>query len=208
MKLYFLPGACSCAVHIILEEINANFELIYVGKKSDNTTLEDFYHINPLKSVPTLELDNNLILTQNISILEYLADLNPTYKLLAPLNSYDRTKIIKWLSFVATDIHKSFSPLFLLNTISKNPETQNEIIRWSMLNIDKYFTILDNHLKDRSYLVCERFTIADAYLFVVFQWTKYTKIKTDKFHFLEKYISSISTRKSIQKALQTEKHYF
>ena len=207
MKLYFSPSACSSAIHIILEEINAKFELVHVGKNVDIKTLEDFHLINPLKSVPTLKLDNGLILTQNIAILEYLADKNHQYNLLAPIGSFDRIEIIKWLSFIATDIHKSFSPLFLLDRISLNKITQSEVTQWAASNIYTYFNHLNSHLEHKNYLACERFTIADAYLFVVFQWTKYTNIETSKFSFLNKYINNLSTRQSIQNVLNKEKQY-
>lgn len=208
MKLYFSPGACSYAVHIVLEEINAMFELVYIGKKTDIATLEQFSSISPLKSVPTLELDDGIILTQSISILEFLADMNPEYNLLAPIGSLDRTKIITWLSFIATDIHKSFSPLFSLNNITHDKTAQNEIFRWNESNIKKYFGLINNHLDGKCYLECDRFTIADAYLFVVFQWAKYNHIETGMFIFLEKYINNLAMRKSIQRAMKTEANYF
>lgn len=207
MKLYFFPSACSAAVHIILEEIKAKFELIYVGKNAAIEALKDFNCINPLKSVPALELDSGLILTQNIAILEYLADTNPEYNLLAPIGSFDRVEIIKWSSFIATDIHKSFSPLFLLDRISPSKTTQSEVIQWSISNINKYFSLLNNHLEHENYLACEKFTIADAYLFVVFQWTKYTNIKTAGFPFLNEYIKNLATRQSIQNVMNKEKQY-
>jgi glutathione S-transferase len=208
IKLYFLPYACCTSVHIILKEIQVEFELIYVGKNADEQTKSKFAMLSPLKSVPVLELEDGTIITQCIAILEYLADQYPQYNLLGKIGSKERLDTIKWLSFIASDLHKSFSPLFKLEQISLgNAATQQNVRTWAHTNINKYFMILNNHLTDKSYLAAERFSIADAYLFVVYQWTKYTNVSTQNYPNLSNYIERIARRNSIKSALQHEAQY-
>jgi glutathione S-transferase len=188
--------------------MQVKFELIYVGKNSEEQTKARFAMLNPLKSVPVLELEDGTIITQCIAILEYLADQFPQYNLLGKIGSKERIDVIKWLSFIATDLHKSFSPLFQLEQISVgNAVTQQNIRNWALANVNKYFTILNNHLADKSYLAAERFSVADAYLFVVYQWTKYTGVSTQNYPNLSNYIERIAKRNSIKSALQHEAQY-
>jgi glutathione S-transferase len=208
IKLYFLPYACCTSVHIILKEIQVEFELICVGRNAEEQTKARFAMLNPLKSVPVLELEDGTIITQCIAILEYLADQFPQYNLLGKTGSLERIEVIKWLSFVATDLHKSFSPLFQLEQISAgNTVTQQNVRNWALTNISKYLMVLNEHLADKSYLAAERFSIADAYLFVVYQWTKYTGVSTQNYPHLSHYIERIAERDSIRSALHHEAQY-
>jgi|LauGreDrversion4_2_1035121.scaffolds.fasta_scaffold139078_1 glutathione S-transferase len=208
IKLYFLPYACCSSVHIILKEIKVEFELIYVGKNANEQIKSKFAILNSLKSVPVLELEDGTVITQCIAILEYLADQFPQYNLLGKIGSKERIEVIKWLSFVATDLHKSFSPLFQLEQIAVGSEvTQQNVRNWALANINKYFMILNNHLAANSYLAAERFSIADAYLFVVYQWTKYTGVSTQNYPNLSNYIERIARRNSIKSVLHHEAKY-
>ncbi len=204
MKLYFSPGACCMSCHIALEETKIPFELVYVGRHAEEQVKKDFLRVNPLGAVPALELDHHKILTQNIAILEYIADQKPEAGLIEKTGSIERAEIMKWLSLVATDLHKSFSPLFALNHISKNPETQADIKKWAFASIDKYLTIIDAHLQNRTYLASERFTIADCYLFTVYQWAPAVSLPTEKYTALNRYAALIAKRPSVMAVHERE----
>lgn len=206
-KLYFSPSACCTSVHIILEELELPFELIYVGKSADTEVKQIFAKVNPLQTVPVLELMDGRVITQSIAILLYLAENYPKSNLLGVAEGSVKTEIIKWLSFVASDVHKAFSPLFSLDKISTSKSTQEDIRVWLFKNIHKYFMFLDEHLSDKLYLVAEKFSIADAYLFVVYNWTKYVSFSVKQYPNLNNYIELISERSSVKNVLQRELHY-
>jgi glutathione S-transferase len=197
MKLYFSPGACCMSCHIALEETKIPFALAYVGRDADENVKKDFLHANPLGAVPALELNDKRVLTQNIAILEYVADQKPEAGLIAKAGTYERAEIMKWLSLIAADLHKAFAPLFGLSNISKNSEVQADIKKWCFANIDKYLTIIDHHLQDKEYLVAEKFSIADCYLFTVYQWSGAISFPTEKYSALNRYSAQIAKRPSV-----------
>lgn len=205
MKLYYSPGACCMSCHIALEESKIPFELVYVGRKADPAIKKAYLQINPLGAVPALELDNNIILTQNIAILEYIADQKPETGLIEKVGTVERAEIMKWLSLIASDLQKSFLPIFALEKISTHAETQAEIKKWSFSNIEKYLTIIDAHLQNKTYLASERFTIADCYLYTVYQWTKNISFPTEKFTALNRYSALIAKRPSVIAVHEREK---
>lgn len=207
MKLYFFPGACSMSCHIALQETKTPFELMYVGKKADPKIRETFLSINPLGTVPTLVLSDGKILTQNIAILEYIADTHPESHLIAKSGTYERADTMRWLSFIASDLHKAFAPLFGLNRISNNPETQKHIKEWSTKEIEKYLSIVNLHLKNKDFLVGNHFGVADCYLFTVYQWTKAVSIPTEKFPEINRYDSAIGKRPSVISVKERENKY-
>lgn len=207
MKLYFFPGACCMSCHMALEETQIPFELVYVGKNADEKTKKEFLKINPLGAVPALALQDGRVLTQNIAILEYIADQKPEANLLGKPGSFERAEIMRWLSLVAADLHKSFAPLFRMNTISSNPEAQKDIKDWSFKNIDKYLSMIESHLQDKNYLVGERFTVADMYLFTVYQWAEAIAFPTQKFTALNRYVKRIAERPTVMAVHNREAGY-
>lgn len=197
MKLYFSPGACCMSCHIALQEAKIPFELVYVGRHADEAVKKAYLQINPLGAVPALELNDKTILTQNIAILEYIADQKPETGLIAKAGTIERAEIMKWLSLVASDLHKSFLPLFVLSRISQHAVAQEDIKKWSFANIDKYLSLIDKHLQDKTYLAGEKFTIADCYLFTVYSWTSHISFPTDKYTALNRYSKTIASRPSV-----------
>lgn len=206
-KLFFSPGACCMSCHIALEMTNIPFELVYVGKKADEKTRADFLKVNPLGAVPAILFDDGKVLTQNIAILEYIADQKPEANLIAPAGTWERAEIMKWLSFIAADLHKAFAPIFYLSKISSRTETQEDIKQWAFTNIEKYFTLLEKHLSDKTYLVGEHFTIADAYLFTVYQWSKPIGFPTEKFIALNHYSDRIAALPAVKKVHEREEAF-
>jgi glutathione S-transferase len=207
MKLYFSPGACCMSCHIALIETNTPFELVYVGKNADEVVKKDFKLINPLGMVPALELDNNKVLTQNTAILEYIADQHPEAGLLEKVGTVQRAETMLWLSLVAADLHKAFHPLFGLARISSDPNAQSDIKNWSFSNIDKYLSIIEQQLQDHQYIAGDHFTIADCYLYTVYQWTKIVKFPTDKYTALNSYSARLGDRPSIKYVHEQENKY-
>lgn len=207
IKLYFSPGACCMSCHIALLETNTPFDLVYVGKNANQKTREAFLTINPLGAVPALELDGGKILTQNIAILEYIADQNPSAHLLATVGTYERADTIRWSSFVASDLHKSFTILFRLNSISSNQSAQKDIKQWALNAINQYLSLVNTHLAGKHFLSGKHFTIADCYFYTVYQWTKSVSIATDAYPEINRYSNEISKRPSVIAIREKEEQY-
>lgn len=192
MKLYYLPGACSMSCHIALATTKLPYEAINVGKSADEQTKKAFLAVNPQGAVPALQIDATKTLTQNIAILEYIADQKPEAKLLAAAGTFERAETMKWLSMVASDLHPAFAPLFRLSAITTDPRAETDIKNWSLGKINKLLGTLETHLQNRKYLVGEHLTIADCYLYTVYQWNKMMQIPTDKFPALNRYSDMIA----------------
>lgn len=206
-KLFFSPGACCMSCHITLEMTHTPFELVYVGKNADEKTRAEFLKVNSLGAVPAVLFDDGKILTQNIAILEYIADQKPEAKLIAPAGTWERAEIMKWLSFIASDLHKAFAPIFYLSKISSDENAQRDIKKWAFANIEKYLTLLEKHLSDKTYLVGEHFTIADAYLFTVYQWSKPVGFPTEPFTALNNYSERIAALPAVKKVHEREEAF-
>ena len=197
MKLYFSPGTCSLAPHIILREIGIKFDLIKVDlatKLTEDAT--DFTKINPQGSVPALQLDNNEILTEGVAIMQYLVDQHPEVDL-APMNgTFERARLYECLNYLSAEFHKSFVPLF-------SKSTDNEIQK-AIINIHNKLDFIEILLSDRFYLVDNKLSIADIYLFVVASWTKLKGIGLDNWPNISALSEKIATRESVQEAMQVE----
>src|SRR5262249_26954669 len=114
MKLYFKPGSCSLSPHIVLRELDLPFDLERVDTKAGKTaTGQDFHSINPKGYVPTLQLDDGAVLTEGVTIVQYLADRKPQGQLAPQVGSLERYRLQEWLNYIATELHKGFGgPLF------------------------------------------------------------------------------------------------
>src|SRR3990167_9738674 len=204
MKLYFFPGACCMSCHIALEESKTPFELVYVGKKADEAVKNAFHAVNPLGAVPALELADKKILTQNTAILEYIADQKPESGLLEKAGTIQRAETMLWLSLIASDLHKSFQPLFRMEQITKNDAAQADIKKWAFANLDKYLTVIDQQLQHKKYLASDHFSIADCYLYPVYQWTKHVRFPTDKFKAINRYSAMIAEMPAVRAVEERE----
>lgn len=198
MKLYYTPGACSLAPHIVLHEIGARFdaETVDLGTKKTASS-EDFSAINPKGYVPALRLDNGELFTEVAALLQYLADQAPQAGLAPPNGSTERYRLIEWLTFVSTELHKGFGPLFNPNA----PDATKEAARATLA---KRFGYLDQHLAGRSFLTGDRFTIADAYLFTVVNWTNFHAIDLSPYPNLQAFQQRVAARPKVQAALRAE----
>lgn len=200
MKLYYSKGACSLAVRIVINEIGAPCEFESVDLHSKKTeTGQDFLKINPKGEVPTLALDNGEILTENAVIQQYLADKYKATQVLPPLDNFQRYRVLEWLNFVSTDLHKGFGPLF-------NPDLPEDIKeKFVKPVLKKKLQWVDQHLSKNKYLLGDQFTLADGYLFVMLLWVLHFKMDLDKYINLSRYFSELKKRKSITQSLEQEK---
>jgi glutathione S-transferase len=197
MKLYFSPGACSFAPHIALREGKLPFEAVKVDlRKHTLADGTDYYAINPKGYVPVLELDDGTRLTEVAVILQYIADRNPGT--LAPaFGNLDRYRLMEWLNFVATEIHKQFSPLWYPDT----PESTKEAQR---AKLAKRFDYLSGILGKQPYLAGEKFTIADAYLHAILNWSGLLKVDLSPWPALVQYQQRIAERPAVVETQKAE----
>lgn len=199
MKLYYKPGACSLASHIALREAGFNPEIEAVDLPTHKTASGvDFYTINPKGYVPALITDEGELLTEGVAIMQYLADLKPEAKLLPPPATLARARVQEALNFVATEVHKGFSPFF-------NPTTHPETKAAVPANVGRRFDALEAQLADgRDYLLGADFTVADGYLFTVLGWSPYIGLDLVKWPNLSAYRARIAARPGVQAALKAE----
>jgi glutathione S-transferase len=198
MKLYFSPGACSLSPHIVLREAGANFELEQVDNREKKTKSgQNFWTINPKGQVPVLELDTGERLTEGPIIVQYIADQKPGSGLLPPAGTMQRYRVQEWLNFITSDLHKSFGPIF-------RPTTPDAYKAISKENLAKRFDFLDKELAGRQFLMGDKFTIADAYLFAVLRWTARIEMDLAKWPNLKAYVDRIAGRPKVQEAMKAE----
>lgn len=198
MKLFYKPGACSLASHITLRESGKDFSLIGVDlmqKRMENG--DDFLKVNPKGQVPALLLDDNTLLTEGVAIMQYLADSVADRQLLAPVGSINRYKTLEWLNFIATELHKGFTPLFLPDT----PEEYKPAVR---ALLDKKLAYVDESLANAEWITGSRFTIADAYLFTVLRWAFAVKLDMAGYKHIADYMARVAARPAVAAALAAE----
>ncbi len=198
MKLYYSPGACSLSPHIVLHEAGLAYEPVLASTKThqlaDGT---DFYTINPLGYVPVLELDDGTRLREGPAIVQYLADQAP-HKNLAPAHgTLGRYRLQEWLTFIGTEIHKTFSPLFVPGT----PEDYKPQVKQRLLARLQW---VDSELAGKPYLMGEQFSVADAYLFTVTNWGQYIGLDISQLKNLVAYRERIAARPAVQAAMKAE----
>jgi len=198
MKLYYSPGACSLSPHIVAREAGLPITLVRVDTKGKRTIGgDDYMTINGKGYVPLLELEDGTRLTEGPAIVQYLADRAPKSQL-APVNgTIERYQLQEWLNFITSEIHKQFSPLF----DATMPEEAKAKFR------DKLalrFDWIVKQLGDKPYLTGAAFTVADAYLFTVLNWTKWTGIDLGRWPSLHSYVARVAERPHVQTALHEE----
>lgn len=199
MKLYYKQGACSLAVRILIHELN--LECQYVAVNLANKQTEDgknYLDINPKGSVPALQLDAGMVLTENAAIQQFLADTHNATRLLPAAPDITRYQVIEWLNFVSTELHKSCAPFFtpiISATLKKDIFTPL---------LTKKIDFLNHHLAKTSFLAINQFTIADIYCFVVLTWLQHINFDLSHWENVASYFKRIEQYPSVQKALQEE----
>ena len=198
MKLYYSPGACSLAPHIVLREAGLPFELDRVAFPAKTTQGgENFLDINPKGSVPALGLDDGEALTEAAVIAQYLADRAPAAALAPAAGTKERVRLQEWLNYIATELHKGFGPLW-------KPDTPKEYRTIVKDNLAKQFAYLEKRLAGRNWLTGDAFTVADAYLYTILNWANFHQIDLKPYRDLTAYVARVAARPKVQEALQAE----
>ncbi len=197
-KLYYSPGACSLSPHIVLREAGLPFDLVLASTKThklaDGT---DFYGINPKGYVPLLELDDGQRLSEGPVIVQYIADLVPGSPLAPPAGTMARYRLMEWLNFITSELHKGFSPLF-------NPATPEDYKPLVRTRLGERFAWVNSQLEGHAYLMGDAFTVADAYLFTVASWGPYVGVDPSGLAQLTAYMGRVAARPAVQAALKAE----
>lgn len=195
MKLYYAPGACSLSPHIVASEAGIEIQLEKVDLKAKKTESgEDFSKVNPKGYVPALRLDDGAVLTEGPAIVQYLVDRNPGSGLAPKAGSVERYKLAEWLAFLNSEVHKVWSGLW-------NPEAIRAPIEQQL---GKRLDWLNGELGKRPYLMGERFSAADAYLFTLLNWSQWTKVDLSRWPALAQYAERVKARPKVQEALKAE----
>lgn len=198
MRLYYAPGSCSLASHIALHESGIAFEIDKLNVPTKTTSSgEDFMAINPKGYVPTIKLDDGSVLTEGAVILQYIADRNPASGLAPQAGTMERYHLQEWLNFIATEIHKSYSPLF-------NKTASEDMKNFARNLLARRLTHVETQLAGKPYLMGGQFTVADAYLFVVLGWSGHVGFDLAPFPNIQNYVARVAARPAVQAAMKAE----
>lgn len=200
MKLYYSPNACSMSVHIVLNELGLLYEAVQVdlGTHKLVKTGADYYKINPKGYVPAIELDDGSLLTEVAAILQYVADRKPQSQLLAAPGSMERYRTIEWLTFISSELHKSFGPLW-------NPNMPDAAKKIFIDKLNTRFELLDKHFAKNEFLMGNQFTVADAYAYTILNWKNFLNVDLSPYKNLEAYMQRLASRPSVRETQHTEK---
>lgn len=198
MKLYYTPGACSLAVHIALRETGQPFDPVKVDLRQHKTEIgEDYYAINPKGYVPALRLDDGQVLTEDAVLLQYVADRKPDTGLAPKTGTMERYRLMEWLNFISSELHKTLGALF-------NPKITPEWKEDRITLFGRRCDYLVQALGDKPYLMGDQFTIADAYLFTILGWADLFKLDMSRWPALKQYAGRIAARPAVQAAMKAE----
>ncbi len=198
MKLYYSPGASSLSPHIVACEAGIPLELVKVDLRTKTLPDgSDFTLVNPKGYVPVLELEDGRRLTEGPAIVQYIADHQPATRLAPRPEDFERYRLHEWLNFIASELHKSFSPLF-------SPAASDDWKSAARARLETRFDWMVGQLADRQFLMGAEFTVADAYLFTVLSWARHVKIDLDRWPVLAAYVARVGSRPSVQEAQRAE----
>ena len=199
MKLYYFSGACSLASNISLREAGLAFELVKVDRRTKKTADGlDFNEVNHKGYVPALRLDNGEVLTENVAVLQYIADRNPAAQLAPAAGTLERYRLMEWLGFINSEVHKNFSPLF-------RDDAHEEVKQYARRALGVRLDYLDRSIGNRTFLTGEPFTVADAYLFTVLGWGRYVNVDLGQWPQLQRYVERVGARPHVIEALKSER---
>lgn len=199
MKLYYAPGTCALAPHILLRETQQPIELVKVDTKTHKTESgDDYYAINPKGYVPFLELDDGEYLSEGPVVAQYIADKAGREDLMPKAGTKARYRVMEWQNYITAELHKSYSPLF-------NPTFSEEGKKYFLAALRRKYEWVSAQLAGKSFLTGETFTAADAYLFVVTRWAKAVKLDLADLADLQAFMKRVGDRPAVQQALQAER---
>lgn len=198
MKLYYSPGACSFSVNITLREAGFKFDMVRVDLKTKNSDEGDYLKINPKGYVPALKLDDGSLLTEANVILQWLAAQAPEKNLFPSANDPQRFHALEVLSFVATEMHKGFGSLFHAYQFNEDG------LKGVHTRLQQRLSIVDKMLEIQKFLLGDKLSIADIYLFNILRWAPMVKVDLTAHHKVLGFIEHMSTLPSVQEALKAE----
>ncbi len=202
MKLYYLPGSCALAVHIVLEWLEVPCE--YVQLARGQTQTPEFVAINPAAKVPALQLDDGEIFTETEAILLYLAEKFPDRKLGPSSNIDARYQFYRWLSYLTGDVHPAFYPYFNPQRYLPDETIHAALRAQAAIELGRYFDVLDMTLKNNEWFVESRKTVLDAYLFVFCRWLKSIQESLEAYPNLKRYYQRLGQDVGVLTALEEE----
>lgn len=199
MKLFFSPGVCSLAPHIVVRELNLSVDLVKVDLRTKQTANgEDFSLINKKGYVPALQFDDGSLLTEGAAILQYLADQKPESNLVPANGTLARYKLQEWLTFINSEIHKSYSPLF-------SADTPEQTKKNCLDKLHNRYSFVADELANKQFILGDQFTVADAYLFTTMTWAGFFNLDFAKWPVLKDYFARVAARDSVKTARAAEK---
>jgi glutathione S-transferase len=198
MKLYYAPGACSLSPHIVAIEAGIPLELVRVDTKTKTVARDgDYWDVNPKGYVPALELDDGQVLTEGPAIVQFLADLAPAASLAPANGSFERVRLQEMLNYITSELHKTYSPLF-------RPDVLPAVREDRLAYLKRRYALLEKQLEGKKYLLGDRFTVADAYLFAVTNWARGVKLDLGEFPNLQAFQKRVGGRKAVLQAMRAE----
>jgi glutathione S-transferase len=200
MKLYYFPGSCALAGHIVLEWIGAPYEAVRMSSADVKTP--QYLALNPEGVVPLL-VDGDFTLAQNVAILSYLAERYPEARLLGDGTPRGRAQVLRWLALLNSDVHPAFKPIFVPARFLPQPKLARALADAAAVNVRRYFALLDKRLEGRRWLVDQK-SIADPYLFVMLRWAIRLDIGLDGFTNLSQFAARMEADPSVRSAITAE----
>lgn len=198
MKLYYTPGACSLAPHIALEEAGATYQLVNVDLKTKKTESgEDFNSINGKGYIPALQLDDGTLITEGGVIAQYVADRYPASQLAPAAGTIARYQLMEWLSFIATELHKTMGSMFY-------PTQSPEWKAAAVAVLHKRLNWVVAQLEGKRFVMGDTFTLADGYLFNVLSWSDHVGFSLDDWPALQAYRARVAERPAVIRAMKAE----
>jgi len=198
MKLYYAPGACSMAPHIVATEAGLKLDLVKVDIPNKKTADgADFWAVNPKGYVPALQLDSGEVLTEVGVIIQYLADQKPEAGLIPAAGTFDRYRLQEWLNFIATDLHKQLSPLY-------NPRVNDDGKAALKERFVQRLGVVAQRLEAGPWLMGATYTVADPYLFTILRWTARFELDLEQWPSIVSFMSRMNERPAVKAALAAE----
>ena len=198
MKLYYSPGACSLSPHIVAREAGIDLQLEKVDTKSHTFNGgSDYYKVNPKGYVPALEIKAGDILTEGPAIVQYIGDQKPQSGVVPAAGSAQRYRLQEMLGYINSEIHKSYSPLFNKATAEQTANERREYLK-------KRYAYIEGILATQQYLVDNKFSAADAYLYTVTRWAPFVNVDLSGFANLKEFQARVEARPAVQQALKEE----
>lgn len=198
MKLYFAPGSCGLAAQISLREVGATFDLVKVDFATKRTVEGDYFQVNPKGFIPALHLDSGEIVTEGAVILQWIADHHPDAGLLPAFGTLARYRAMEWLNYVATDLHKGMAVMFsaFIDAESKR--------RFAEGNLAHRFDYVNDHLTGQDYVLGDRFSVVDSYLYNVLSWSPRVNIDISGYTAIQAFMHRMEERPAVVAARRAE----